>query len=93
VSANATLTPTRTAASVGMAPAGSKVTLDPATFMLSNKRLIGCTEGDSVPYEVGVIEGQRDDSSLADQAFTHQLLPQSIDHSSPTDIRSSSYQS
>jgi hypothetical protein len=38
-----------------MAPAGSKVTLDPATFMLSNKRLIGCTEGDSVPYEVGVI--------------------------------------
>ena len=43
--------------SVGMAPAGSKVTLDPATFMLSNKRLIGCTEGDSVPYEVGVVEG------------------------------------
>jgi tetrahydromethanopterin S-methyltransferase subunit D len=35
-----------------MAPAGSKVTLDPATFMLQNKRLIGCTEGDSVPYEV-----------------------------------------
>ena len=50
------LTLIRTAASVGMAPAGSKVTLDPATFMLSNKRLIGCTEGDSVPYEVGVFE-------------------------------------
>jgi hypothetical protein len=39
-----------------MAPAGSKVTLDPATFMLSNKRLIGCTEGDSVPYEVSALE-------------------------------------
>jgi tetrahydromethanopterin S-methyltransferase subunit D len=50
------LTSIRTAASVGMAPAGSKVTLDPATFMLSNKRLIGCTEGDSVPYEVSVLE-------------------------------------
>jgi tetrahydromethanopterin S-methyltransferase subunit D len=50
------LTSIRTAASVGMAPAGSKVTLDPATFMLSNKRLIGCTEGDSVPYEVCVLE-------------------------------------
>jgi len=45
------IAPLGTAASVGMAPAGSKVTLDPATFMLSNKRLIGCTEGDSVPYE------------------------------------------
>ena len=50
------LTLIRTAASVGMAPARSKVTLDPATFMLSNKRLIGCTEGDTVHYEVGVFE-------------------------------------
>jgi hypothetical protein len=42
----------RTAASVGMAPAGSKISIDPATFMLNGKRFVGCTEGDSLPTEV-----------------------------------------
>ena len=40
--------------SVGMAPAGSKVSLDPAMFMLQNKRFIGCTEGGSITNEVWV---------------------------------------
>jgi hypothetical protein len=35
-----------------MAPSGSKVSLDPAMFMLQNKNFIGCTEGGSITYEV-----------------------------------------
>ncbi len=46
------LTALRTAVSVGMAPSGSKVTLEPAMFMLQNKKFIGCTEGGSITYEV-----------------------------------------
>jgi Zn-dependent alcohol dehydrogenase len=48
----ALLTALRTAVSVGMAPSGSKVTLEPAMFMLQNKKFIGCTEGGSITYEV-----------------------------------------
>lgn len=78
------LTLIRTAVSVGMAPAGSKVTLDPATFMLSNKRFIGCTEGDSIPYEVccwdGVAEKMTPRSLLQ-----YLMLPQSVDERFLTD--------
>ena len=49
----------RTAVSVGMAPSGSKVTLDPAMFMLQNKNFIGCTEGGSITYEVWMYSHDR----------------------------------
>jgi Zn-dependent alcohol dehydrogenase len=75
------LTSTRTAVSVGMAPAGSKISLDPATFMLSNKRFIGCTEGDSVPHEVGV-----------QQTSTSSDFAKKVNHSFLADLYSSSYQ-
>ena len=48
----ASLTVLSTAVSVGMAPAGSKVSIEPAMFMLQSKRFIGCTEGGSITYEV-----------------------------------------
>jgi Zn-dependent alcohol dehydrogenase len=46
------IAPYGTAVSVGMAPSGSKVSLEPATFMLQNKKFIGCTAGGSITYEV-----------------------------------------
>lgn len=50
----ASLTLFSTAVSVGMAPAGSKISLDPAMFMLGAKRFIGCTEGGSNPPVVRI---------------------------------------
>jgi len=79
------LTLTRTAVSVGMAPAGSKVTLDPATFMLSNKRFIGCTEGDSVPYEVCCWEASTE-KMMSWLLLPRQLSPHLIDYSFMTDF-------
>ncbi|KAJ9641269.1 hypothetical protein H2204_002947 [Knufia peltigerae] len=43
------LSPCGSAAIVGVPAAGSRLQLDPLTFLLQNKRLIGTIEGDSVP--------------------------------------------
>jgi Zn-dependent alcohol dehydrogenase len=58
-----------TAVSVGMAPAGSKVSIEPAMFMLQSKRFIGCTEGGSITYEVSVCF--RDHRSTTDFSVVH----------------------
>ena len=63
------LTVLSTAVSVGMAPAGSKVTIEPAMFMLQSKRFIGCTEGGSITYEVSVCF--RDHRSTTDFLVVH----------------------
>lgn len=46
------LSPCGTAAIVGVPAAGSRLQLDPLTFLLQNKRLIGVIEGDSTPAKV-----------------------------------------
>lgn len=45
------LAPLGTAAIVGVPPADKKISLDPLSFLLENKRLIGVIEGDSDPQE------------------------------------------
>ena len=42
------------AASVGVAPAGKKIEINPLTFLLENKTYVGVIEGDSVPEVVRV---------------------------------------
>lgn len=39
------------AAIVGVPPTGANVNVDPLTFLLGSKTLVGCREGDSVPPE------------------------------------------
>lgn len=48
------LAPCGTAAVVGVPPAMATLQLDPLTFLLANKRLIGVIEGDSVPKNVSL---------------------------------------
>jgi hypothetical protein len=64
------LTCARTAVSVGMAPAGAKVSLDPAAFMMQSKRFIGCLEGDSIPAEVGT-DCSKEDCNATDTTTVH----------------------
>ncbi|KAM0335184.1 hypothetical protein ACHAQA_000225 [Verticillium albo-atrum] len=45
----ASVGPQGTAALVGVAPANAKVSIDPLTFLLENKKLVGVIEGDSNP--------------------------------------------
>ncbi|KAK7190637.1 Aryl-alcohol dehydrogenase 2 [Paraphaeosphaeria sporulosa] len=45
------LAPLGTAAIVGVPPSGKKISLDPLSFLLENKRLIGVIEGDSDPQK------------------------------------------
>ncbi|KAF2635188.1 NAD(P)-binding protein [Massarina eburnea CBS 473.64] len=45
------LAPLGTAALVGVPPSGKKIQIDPLTFLLDNKKLIGVIEGDSNPVE------------------------------------------
>jgi Zn-dependent alcohol dehydrogenase len=66
----------RTAASVGMAPAGSKISIDPATFMLNGKRFVGCTEGDSLPAEV---RKHYQEKNVRAQLTPRQFIPQMIE--------------
>lgn len=40
-----------TAATVGVPPTGSKVSIDPLQYLLGSRRYVGCREGDSVPTE------------------------------------------
>jgi Zn-dependent alcohol dehydrogenase len=47
----ACLAPEGTAALVGVPPAGAQIKIDPLTFLLDNKKLIGVIEGDSNPAE------------------------------------------
>lgn len=54
-SAIESLRPCGTAALVGVPPASVKLQLDPLSFLLESKRLVGVIEGDSVPAEVSFI--------------------------------------
>ena len=50
-----------TAATVGVAPAGAKVSIDPLQYLLGSKKYVGVREGDSVPpeYIPKLVEMQR----------------------------------
>lgn len=45
------LAPCGTAATVGVPPPDSKISIDPLMFLLENKKYVGVIEGDSVPAE------------------------------------------
>ena len=51
-----------TAATVGVAPSGAKISVDPLQFLLFSKQYIGVREGDSVPKEYipKLVEMQRE---------------------------------
>lgn len=50
-----------TAATVGVPPAGAKISLDPLQYLFGSKKYIGCREGDSIPpeYIPKLVEMQR----------------------------------
>ena len=50
-----------TGATVGVAPAGAKISIDPLQWLLYSKKYVGCREGDSLPseYVPKLVEMQR----------------------------------
>lgn len=58
------LAPCGTAVTVGVPPPDKKISIDPLTFLLENKRYIGVIEGDSVPAEVSQDSISRREESL-----------------------------
>lgn len=50
------LAPCGTAVTVGVPPVDAKISIDPLTFLLENKKYIGVIEGDSVPAEVSLFQ-------------------------------------
>lgn len=48
------IAPCGTAVTVGVPPTESKISIDPLTFLLENKKYIGVIEGDSVPSQVSI---------------------------------------